>query len=53
MWSRSLEALKGDIAIDSMLELADSHLENLCHPSTVEEVHYVMPRAPEYDRLHR
>ena len=32
----------------SMLENADSHRENLRHPSKIENAHYVTPLAPGY-----
>jgi len=32
----------------SMLEFADSHRENLRHPSRIEDAHYVTPLAPGY-----
>ncbi|KAH8714580.1 putative galactonate dehydratase [Ilyonectria robusta] len=32
----------------SMLEMADSHRENLRHPSKIENAHYVTPLAPGY-----
>ena len=32
----------------SMLENADSHRENLRHPSVVKNAHYVTPTAPGY-----
>lgn len=31
-----------------MLEMADSHRENLRHPSKIENAHYVTPLAPGY-----
>lgn len=32
----------------SMLENADSHRENLRHPSIIKDAHYVTPLAPGY-----
>ena len=32
----------------SMLEAADSHRENLRHPSVIKDAHYVTPLAPGY-----
>jgi L-galactonate dehydratase len=32
----------------SILENADSHRENLRHPSRIENAHYVAPLAPGY-----
>ena len=32
----------------SMLEMADSHRENLRHPSKIVNAHYVTPLAPGY-----
>jgi L-galactonate dehydratase len=32
----------------SMLEFADSHRENLRHPSRIKDAHYVTPLAPGY-----
>lgn len=32
----------------SMLEFADSHRENLKHPSKIENAHYVTPMEPGY-----